>query len=76
MGVFHDQHRPSLTESLTESLMLTAGSSVLVSGLTVVLHWSWEYTWDGFLEKRAFIFFFSASLVYLLSLFASAASLC
>ena len=35
------------------------------SGLTVVLHWSWEYTLDGSLENRAFIVFVSASLVYL-----------
>ena len=45
------------------------------SGFTVVLHWSWEYTLDGSLENRAFIFFASASLVYL-RLLASAASLC
>ena len=42
----------------------------------VFLHWSWEYTLDGSLENRAFIFFVSASLVYLLSQLACAASLC
>ena len=46
------------------------------SDLIVVLHWSWEYTLDGSLENRAFIFFASPSLVYLLSLLASATSLC
>ena len=46
------------------------------SGLKAVLHWSWKYTLNGSLEKRAFIFFVSASLIYLLSLLANATSLC
>ena len=36
------------------------------SGLIVVLHRSWKYPFHGSLENRAFIFFASASLVYLL----------
>ena len=46
------------------------------SGLMVVLHWHWESALDGSLGNRAFIFFASTSLVYLLSLLASAASRC
>ena len=46
------------------------------SGLMVVLYRSWEYTFDGSLENRAFIFFASASLLYHVSLLASAGSLC
>ena len=38
------------------------------SDLTVVFHCRWEYTLDGSLKNRTFIFFVSASLVYLLSL--------